>query len=54
MSCIPSFVSSALGTLAFTALLSVVYGLSLAEIKRLDISYEAEDVLGATEPIKVS
>ena len=42
------------GISCFTALLSVVYGLSLAEIKRLDISYEAEDVLGATEPIKVS
>ena len=55
LSSIPSVVSSALGSsLTFTALLSVVYGLGLAEIKRLDISYEAEDVLGATEPIKVS
>lgn len=55
MSYIPSFVSWALeSSLIFTVLLSVVYGLDLAEIKRLDGNYEAEDVLGAREPIKVS
>lgn len=31
-----------------------VYGLDLAEISRLDLNYEAEYVLGAKEPIKVS
>lgn len=30
------------------------YGLDLAEIERPDFNYEADDVLGAREPIKAS